>query len=55
MRLAEDRGRFRSIDYGLDSFPPENSVCVNPSLEGRPHLIPNLRPKVPKSTRIAGP
>ncbi len=45
MRLAEERGLFRSIDYGPDAFPPENNICVAPSLERRPHLIPNLRPK----------
>ncbi len=45
MRLAEERGRFRSIDYGLDSFAPENNDCIDPSLAFRPCLIPNLRPK----------
>ncbi len=44
-RLAEERGHFRGIDFGPDAFPPENSIRVDPSLQCRPHLIPNLRPK----------
>jgi hypothetical protein len=45
MRLADERGSFRAIDCGNDAFPPQNNILRDPSLDRRPHLIPNVQPK----------
>ena len=49
MRLAEERGLFRSIDYGPDAFPPENNICVDPSLELPPAPDPQPAAQGPRS------
>jgi hypothetical protein len=45
MRLAEQRGKFHAIEYDVSSFPPENNLIVDPSLDCRPYEIPHIHAK----------
>jgi hypothetical protein len=46
LRLADERGHFRALDYRAESFPAELSPAVDPAVEQRDYLIPHLACRV---------